>query len=197
MSQTAANIHTDTGNVERYTPWHVVETARIVMGSIDTDPASSWRANITVKARTYYTETTNGLAWPWFGNVWMNHPFGKKSNPRWIQYAVDQYLLGNAKQVTCICYASTSEPWFAPLFSFAQCWLGPGRLNYVDGVTGGRIRNKEGRLTGNSKGSVVTYMGPHVGRFAMLFAPLGRVTVPYDWSVERENHDATRDCPSS
>lgn len=63
------------GAVEWYTPPQYVEAARAVLGSIDCDPASSAVAQVTVQAKTYYTEQDNGLARDWVGNVWLNPPY--------------------------------------------------------------------------------------------------------------------------
>ena len=43
-----------------YTPEYI-EAARIVLGSIDLDPASSDIANQLVRAKKYYTIADNGL----------------------------------------------------------------------------------------------------------------------------------------
>ena len=53
-----------TGDQESYTPLKYVESARIVMGSIDLDPASNKMANDAVKAKTYYDKSDNGLESP-------------------------------------------------------------------------------------------------------------------------------------
>src|SRR2546427_12378186 len=65
---------------EWYTPSKYIEAAREVMGSIDLDPASCELANRSVKASRYYTKEDNGLMHPWWGNVWLNPPFGKTNN---------------------------------------------------------------------------------------------------------------------
>ena len=160
-------IHQDSGDVEYYTPAAIVNAARAVMGSIDLDPASSDAANATVRADTYLC--AYGLSTPWRGNVWLNHPFGRKSNPLWVSKAVDSFFSGDVCQLTCITFAATSEAWFAPLMRFPQCYLRP-RTNYVmpDGKT----------KKGVSKGSVVTYMGANAARFAEVFARHGNVMVP-------------------
>lgn len=51
------------------TPPHFIESARKVMGSIDTDPASNDEAQQIVQAEQYYTEDDSGLDQYWNGNV--------------------------------------------------------------------------------------------------------------------------------
>lgn len=61
----------------RYTPRHIIEPVRRVLGTIDLDPATSTLANQTVKAKHIFTEQDNGLDKTWFGNVWLNWPASK------------------------------------------------------------------------------------------------------------------------
>lgn len=68
------NPHHLSGSGERYTPAHVAEGARAVMGGIDLDPASCARANEIVKATKYYTRAENGLRRPMSGRVILNAP---------------------------------------------------------------------------------------------------------------------------
>ena len=56
-----AHVSNNSGENEWYTPSRFIESARIVMGTIDLDPASSALANENVKASTYFDEKTNGL----------------------------------------------------------------------------------------------------------------------------------------
>lgn len=162
-------INQDSGIVEWYTPAYIVDAARQVMGHIDLDPASSPVANHTVGALRIYTAQDDGLALPWYGNVWMNHPFGKDSNRKWIAKLVAEYQSGRVQQACCITYASTSEGWFQPLYDYPICFVN-GRVNYLkpDGTPGGGV----------SKGSCVTYFGTHVDSFVGIFGALGRVMVP-------------------
>ena len=51
-----------TGEMEWYTPEEYIERCREAMSKIDCDPASSKRAQKTVKAKTYYTAEDNSLA---------------------------------------------------------------------------------------------------------------------------------------
>ena len=159
-------INQDSGNCEWYTPTRIVDAARDVLGGvIDLDPASSEIANKRVRAAQYYDH--DGLTRPWRGRVWLNHPFSRAANPRWVKRAVDAHEAGCA--VVMICFAATSEAWFQPLTRFPQCYLSP-RTNYYL-PTGEKKR-------GVTKGSVVTYMGPDFYTFAYRFSQMGTVMQP-------------------
>jgi DNA N-6-adenine-methyltransferase (Dam) len=165
----ASLINQDSGDVEYYTPEFVVEAVRQVMGCIDLDPASCAEANKTVKAVEYYTLEADGLTKSWYGHVFMNHPFSRMGNKPWIAKLVNEYKYGNVVQACCICYASTSEGWFQPLFDYPICFLSP-RTDYYD---------KDGKKkNGVTKGSVVAYLGRSPGKFYRVFRSLGRVMLP-------------------
>ncbi len=63
-------------SAEHYTPSSIVESARLVLGSIDLDPASSEEANQIVKATRFFTCEDNGFTRPWSGRVFLNPPGG-------------------------------------------------------------------------------------------------------------------------
>jgi len=153
-----------------------VAAARRVMGRIDLDPASSRKANATVKAKRFFTWQGNGLAREWSGKVWMNHPFGRKTNKPWIAKLEAEHLSGRVDEALCICFASTSEQWFAPLLQRPQCFL-KTRTNYR--LPNGKIKR------GATKGSVVTYFGPNAEAFAREFSKLGTVKVVYQAANHR------------
>jgi hypothetical protein len=69
-------IHQSKSN-EWYTPSEYIEAARLVMGSIDLDPASCEYANETVMAGEYFNKEDDGLSQSWFGNIWLNPPYGR------------------------------------------------------------------------------------------------------------------------
>lgn len=163
------HINGDSGSDEYYTPQPIIDAARRVMGGIDLDPASSPEANKRVRAARFFTQADDGLAQPWTGRVWMNHPFGRETNRPWIA-KIARECQGGVSEAICITFAATSEQWFAPLLNRPQCYLAP-RTNYY---------LKDGTLKkGVTKGSVVTYFGPNVGKFAREFSALGIVKIPW------------------
>lgn len=162
-------INQTSGEFEYYTPPAIIEAARSTMGYIDLDPASSAKANLTVGADRILTVEQDGLEYEWWGRVWLNHPFGRESNPLWISKLIVEFGMHHITQACCITFACTSEAWFAPLMDFPQCYLRP-RTNYYlpDGS----------QKVGVTKGSVVTYLGSNVRAFTKNFAELGSIMIP-------------------
>ena len=70
-------VNQNSGCVEWYTPKWITDLCAELMGGIDLDPASCEVANKFVGAKNFYTKEDDGLHKDWFGNVFMNHPFGK------------------------------------------------------------------------------------------------------------------------
>lgn len=181
-------------NVEYGTPLNILESARKVLGFISLDPSSNQYWNQFVKSNSIYTKEDNGLTKPWFGNVWMNHPFGKTErvcqpdckkktcqkrgyhilndilgNEYWILKLLLEHERKNINQSLNICYSSTSEKWYQPLLNYPTCFLHP-RTNYI-GINGKKI-------SGVQKGSSVTYIGPNVSLFRNEFSKHGKVMLP-------------------
>ncbi len=172
----ATLINQTSGNFEYYTQSFIVEAARKVMGSIDLDPASSTIANQTVQAACYYTIEDDGLIQPWFGNIWMNHPFARVNNPKWIDKLRVEYEIGDVNQACAICFAATSEGWFQPLYDYPLCFLSP-RTNYF--LPDGTLKEDV------TKGSVVAYLGTNILGFMQEFSALGSVMFP-GWRITSE-----------
>jgi hypothetical protein len=187
-------INQTSGEFEYYTDPRIICAARLTMGGIDLDPASSAQANKIVKADRFYTERDNGLNFVWHGRIWMNHPFHRgeevcdpvkckkkickergyhcakriPSNKEWIDKLINDYLVGLCKQFCCITYAATSETWFRPLLDFPMLFLYP-RTNYY--LPDGTIKK------GVTKGSIVTYGGPNIDAFEEHFKSFGKVKI--------------------
>ena len=66
-----------TGDNEWYTPAEFVEDARRVMGVINLDPASSAKAQETIRADAFFGQHDDGLRHQWSGRVWLNPPYSQ------------------------------------------------------------------------------------------------------------------------
>ncbi len=190
-------INQTSGDVEYYTDPKIIAAVRDLFGGvIHLDPASSNVANASIKALRYFGKELNGIAQSWSAqNLWLNHPFGRiesacsahcerhLKNPKhrchdfdylgnevWIRKLELEFQSSNFNEGCNITYAATSEAWFQPLLKRPQCYLCP-RTNYY--LPDGTIKK------GVTKGSVVTYYGPHIQRFAECFAHLGTVKLKF------------------
>ena len=188
-------VNQNSGNYELYTPPEITAAVRAMFGVIDLDPASSEIANKAVQAKQYFTEEDDGLSKEWFGNVWLNHPFGKyekacsknckkkicerrgyhllkdfPGNNAWINKLAESYESGQVEQALNIVFCSTSETWFKPLLKYPQCFI-DGRTNFV---------KPDGTVDGSAtKGCVITYLGEDVELFAKHFRQFGEIKVKY------------------
>lgn len=165
-----AHEHADSGVTEYYTPPVIIEAARRTMGVIDLDPASSLVANRVVRAGVYYDDLADGLVRDWYGKVWLNHPFTRGENHKWINKLIAAYLVGDVTEACCITWANIDTDWFKPLLAYPQCFP-HGRIHY---------RQPDGTTKRSApKGSIITYLGPNVEAFAREFNLIGTVKVAY------------------
>jgi hypothetical protein len=162
------HVANNSGENEWYTPAIYIEAARRVMGSIDTDPASSDIANDTVKAKTYHTVEDNGLEQPWSGNVWMNPPYAQPLVAEFSEALSAKYESGEITQACILVNNATETVWFQRMMSLcsAICFI-RGRVKFVD---------KAGLSTGAPlQGQAILYLGKNPQRFATEFAEMGKV----------------------
>lgn len=105
---------------EWYTPRHIVEIARRVMGGIDLDPFSCPQANEIVQADKYYTKEQDGLSLPWHGRIWCNPPYSRDL----IGPAFERlhWHMENTSDIPCACWltnASVGSGWYDAAISNA------------------------------------------------------------------------------
>lgn len=148
----------NSGNNEWYTPIKLLDIARKVMGSIDTDPASSEIANRNVRAKTYYTEQSNGLDQEWNGNVWMNPPYAQPLIQQFANKLIKEIENGNTKQAMVLVNNATETKWFNTLSEKAAAiWFIKGRVKFIDSL---------GNSTGAPlQGQAVLYFGENIEVF--------------------------------
>lgn len=146
------------------TPLWLLDKARYVMGSIDTDPASNEAANRLVRATTFYTKETNGLVQPWFGNIFLNPPYS--SVAPWIDRLP---FRSPTQQAVVVVNNCTDAAWCQGLMKYADrlCFT-KGRIAFL----------KEGTaVSGTRQGQIVAYLGPNTLRFDEAFTDRGYIPV--------------------
>ncbi|MBM0740412.1 hypothetical protein JOY44_02070 [Phormidium sp. CLA17] len=76
-----------------------------VVSCIRASRASNVEAQSWINASQYYTNEQDGMNLPWFGCVWLNPPYGKRSlkdgvygSTAWILKAIAEFEAGNITQ---------------------------------------------------------------------------------------------------
>ena len=162
-------ILTSQETAEWYTPVWVIEAARLLLGGIDLDPASSALANEIVQAETFYSQADDGLVHAWNGRIWLNPPYNGDA-ALWSRRLVEEYRASRVTAACLLVYAKLGYDWFEDLWThFPTCFFRK-RISFVPpgGETGDAAKH----------GSALIYLGPDVGRFKGIFSVYGRVIFP-------------------
>jgi DNA N-6-adenine-methyltransferase (Dam) len=154
---------------EWYTPSRYIEAARSVMGSIDLDPASCELANRTVKAKRYFTKEDNGLSKEWYGNVWLNPPYGRMygstGTTAFATRLIEDYKKGNIQQAIILTMLGMYARWFFRLLDYPICYLEEKPIFYRTDGTDGKI----------GFAACCFYLGPNEQRFIDIFQQFGTI----------------------
>lgn len=167
---TSAHVANNSGEHEWYTPAEYIDAARFVMGSIDTDPASSEVANRTVQAMRFYTKENDGLQQRWSGRVWLNPPYAQPLIAQFSEAVTARYESGEIEQACILVNNATETAWFQQMLAAcsAVCFI-RGRIKFIDPV---------GNASGAPlQGQAVLYMGMQSALFREAFSPFGVVLV--------------------
>lgn len=171
---TIKNLLTSQSN-EWYTPAQYIEAAQIALGGIDLDPASNYTANKTVKAKTFYTIDQDGFNKPWFGNVFLNPPYGRdkklkiSNQDKWSAKLISEYKIGNVKNAILLVNATTETKWFTRLWEYPICFT-DHRIKFY---------NAEGTPNSPVKGQAFIYLGNTPALFVKTFKNFGTVVKRY------------------
>lgn len=166
------NVHVsnNSGENDWYTPYHIVEMARLAMGQIDTDPASSELANKTVMANVFFDENQNGLLQKWAGSVWLNPPYSQPQIVDFISMAIEKYKKQEISQCCVLVNNATETKWFQEILKAcdAVCFLSQ-RIKFMD---------KTGNPAGAPlQGQAVLYLGSNIDNFKNSFEKSGVVLI--------------------
>jgi phage N-6-adenine-methyltransferase len=155
------------GNDEWGTPVDLIESARLVLGRIELDPATHAAAQARVRADKFYTKSDNGLAADWSGRrVWCNPPYSRGNLAAFVTK-----MAAEVEHGMLLTHADSSPSWFqtAAEWAAATCFVA-GRVAFL---------NAEGiPQTGNSRGSVLFYRGPNLSEFRREFINHGAIMLP-------------------
>ena len=170
-----------TGEVEWYTPAPNVEAARTVMGGIDLDPASSDHAQETVRAATYHTAESDGLARAWRGRVWLNPPYRADLIAAFVERLLEERAGGDVTEAVLLVHARTDAAWFHEAAgSAAAVCLTRGRI---------RFETPDGPGESPTTGSAFFYFGDRPERFAAMFGRYGFLLRGYTDELRRPARD--------
>jgi hypothetical protein len=151
---------------EWYTPAPYIEAARLVLGQIDLDPASTAVANKVVKAAKFYDCNQDGLRYDWPGRVFLNPPYRRDNiQAEFINKLVVQYRSGITTAGVLLMGNRTETDWFQPLWDYPICFTNH-RIKFYS-VSGA----KDSPVTGN----VFAYLGPDLAKFIQVFSEFGTI----------------------
>lgn len=162
LIDTNTHVSKNTGENEWYTPEKFIKSAKLVMGSIDLDPASSEQANAIVKAETYFTKEDNGIDQEWNGNIWMNPPYDKQIKQFAKKTKEDRE---SYSQLIALVNNATETGWFFDFVSVASAICFPSaRIKFLDpqGIPGTPLQ-----------GQAIIYIGEDTDKFRGEFSQYG------------------------
>ncbi len=154
-------------SAEWYTPQRYVDAARSALGGFTLDPASSPKANETVRARRFFTQKDDGLSVEWSGRVWLNPPYGDGVTVLWVDKLVAEVASGRVTAAVLLVNAVTDRKWFQPLWGAAALCFTNHRIEFY---------TPSGQPQSPVSGNVFAYWGDDAPRFRVAFADIG-VTV--------------------
>jgi hypothetical protein len=165
----SVHVAQNSGENEWYTPPQFIESARLVMGSIDLDPASSEVANRMVMATRFFSKGDDGTIRPWSGNVWMNPPYAQPLIARFSEKLVAELDAGSITQAIVLVNNATETAWFQSMHKRATAvCFNKARIKFLD---------PEGNPGAPLQGQAFLYFGASIQGFLDEFAQHGECVV--------------------
>ncbi|WP_108651284.1 DNA N-6-adenine-methyltransferase [Dongshaea marina] len=162
--------HSALNNDEWNTPAQYIEAARKVMGSIDVDPASNPVAQLSVRAKRFYSRENSGLAAEanWRGNLWMNPPYSRGLLGDFCSRLLAELEAGRVKQAIVLVNSGTETKPYQAMLSKASALCFPSkRIRFI---------RPTGEVGGNpNKGQTFFYFGDNPQGFSEMFSQFGYV----------------------
>ena len=161
---------------EWYTPPELIELVRVVLGTIELDPASGPTAQGWIQATQFYTIQDDGLNQVWKGKVFLNPPYGRKnlkaSPPNlgasaWLEKLVREYETGNVTEAIALCRGDSEG---LKLLESRATQCKPSSRIYFHKESGERSDKPV-------PGCAFYYLGADDARFRQTFGNIGRCSL--------------------
>ena len=180
------HVTQNTGHVEWYTPAPIIEAARVAMGDIDLDPATTVEANErSIKAEHILTVEDDALSPDtlWMpecdvheGRVWLNPPYRQPDVQRFSERLLAEIEAGTVVQAIWLSNNATETEWGQSLLINAMSVCFPAR----------RIKFFDGNfkpVNSPTQGQMIVGLGPQLDRdkFCSAFKELGVITMKQDF----------------
>lgn len=158
---------------EWYTPFELIESVRLCLGTIELDPASCASANQVVRATRYYTRDNDGLRQPWTFNdqparVWLNPPYKTPVFQQFMERTVRAITEDEVTALILITTNRTETGWYQDLLAATTriCILGSRLSFWRPGL----------HPTGTARaGHTLFYYGSEPDRFRRIFTRWGKI----------------------
>jgi hypothetical protein len=154
-------VHFSSATDQWNTPAHIIDMVVDVLGHIDLDPCSGGGH---VPARIHYTEEADGLAQRWFGQVYMNPPYGDVIGD-WTAKLRQEYDAGDVIEAIALVPARVDTNWWHEFVRNAPWCAVRGRLKFGEAVTSAPFP------------SAAIYLGDTPETFGKVFSEIGAVYV--------------------
>lgn len=159
------HVANNSGNNEWYTPIDFIEAARLTLGTIELDPATSDEANATVRATNYYTIDDDGLTRQWHGKVWMNPPYAGDLVGRFIDKLLLHFQAKDVDEAIVLVNNATETRWFQTLAECASAICFPASRI--------RFSSPNGVMNTPLQGQAILYLGTSTQDFIDNFDYFG------------------------
>lgn len=156
---------------EHYTPYDfLIRVCEFYGGNIDLDPCANSLTEPHCPALMHYTIEVDGLVMPWWGNVFVNPPYGRGDSglAGFVKKCLTEYESGNVNQILLLVPSRTDTQWHKSLGAITRCYI-TGRLKFVNAAN-----------QGNSAPfpSVLFYFGKNKEYFYEYWSSVGEVFIP-------------------
>lgn len=154
---------------EWYTPPEIIALALRVLGSIDLDPCANTARSIPAGAHYVGAEGQNGLALPWFGNVFANPPWQRLID--WSGKIIAER--DNFTQAIILIPGRTETRWYGQLSTASVRCEPDKRINYLRRNSGGALV----KVNGIREASHLLYLGHKSDAFEAEASKIGRIMI--------------------